>query len=329
MIQKHRFSPIFAARLCCHGVFIHRLQHFQHLGRHPAYESQDFWLGQVHRICFRWCCAEGKDVPLSNPLFFSTVLRFDIIIRVSIQGLLPVTVRVKLTWPHEIILFTFNIIYDHHIAYIYNCCEKHWSEKNFTEWACRDHSSTGKCIGEGICRGTTTIASKQWLSQRPYFSIKGLCWVERFGDLISSWWHVKGPRTTGLRWVTSWEHCSWCWRCLSSKVFVWQSSLWKIQIKHSGAKISHGLYQGKTRSIYHQSGLKAHFGALQKSSSIILTSSASLRIGFVNVLWHGEDAKNCREDFAEYGQRRCTDCFLDLYQSEQRMQTFVASENTT
>lgn len=96
-----------------------------------------------------------------------------------------------------------------------------------------------KCIGEGICRGTTTIASKQWLSQRPYFSIKGLCWVERFADLISSWWHVKGPRTTGLRWVTSWEHCSWCWRCRSSKVFVWQSSLWKIQIKHSGAKISH------------------------------------------------------------------------------------------
>lgn len=142
------FSPIFAARLCCHGVFIHRLQHFQHLGRHPAYESQDSWLGQVHRICFRWCYAEGKDVPLSNPSFFSTVLRFNIRIRVSIQGLLPVTVRVKLTWPHEmyVILFTFDIIYDHHIAYIYifNYCAKHWSEKNFTEWACRDHSSTGK-----------------------------------------------------------------------------------------------------------------------------------------------------------------------------------------
>lgn len=243
------FSPIFAARLCCHGVFIHRLQHFQHLGRHPAYESQDSWLGQVHRICFRWCYAEGKDVPLSNPSFFSTVLRFNIRIRVSIQGLLPVTVRVKLTWPHEmyVILFTFDIIYDHHIAYIYIyiyliIVRSTGQKKTLPNEPAEITAQLAKCIGEGICRGTTTIASKQWLSQRPYFSIKGLCWVDRFGDLISTWWHVKGPRTTGLRWVTSWEHCSWCWRCLSSKVFVWQSSLWKIQIKHSGAKISHRLY---------------------------------------------------------------------------------------
>ena len=112
--------------------------------------AKTFGLDRSIEFVFAGAMQKEKMFLFLIPSFFSTVLRFNIRIRVSIQGLLPVTVRVRLTWPHEmyVILFTFNIIYDHHIAYIYiyifNYCAKHWSEKNFTEWACRDHSSTGK-----------------------------------------------------------------------------------------------------------------------------------------------------------------------------------------